>query len=142
MTINDAAQETTQAAASPTAMRAPKWFAALGLAAGLGAVVASSCCVVPLALATLGASASALGRLELVASWRIPFLAVSTLAIVGGWAAWWWKHPVACDSGSTCASPDRSRATLALLLCASAIAVAAGSWGYIDPMLLKLFRGH
>ena len=50
MTINDAAQETTQAAASPSNMRAPKWFAALGLAAGLGAVVASSCCVVPLAL--------------------------------------------------------------------------------------------
>ena len=143
MTINDAAQETTQAAASPPATpAAPKWFAALGLAAGLGAVVASSCCVIPLALATLGASASVLGGLELVASWRIPFLAVSTLAIAGGWAAWWWKHPVACNSGSTCASPDRSRATLALLLCASAIVLAAGSWGYIDPMLLKLFRGH
>jgi mercuric ion transport protein len=43
---------------------------------------------------------------------------------------------------STCASPGRSRATLALLLCASAIVVAAASCGYIDPMLLKLFWGR
>jgi mercuric ion transport protein len=33
-------------------------------------------------------------------------------------------------------------ATLALLLCASAIVLAAASWGYIDPMLLKLVRGR
>ena len=142
MTVNDAAQETTQAAASPSAMRAPKWFAALGLTAGLSAVVASSCCVIPLGLAALGAGASVLGDLELVAAWRVPFLTASALAIVGGWGAWWWKRPAACVSGSTCASPDRSRATLALLVCASVIVVMAGSWGYIDPILLKLFRGR
>jgi mercuric ion transport protein len=143
MTINDAAQETTPAAKSPPAMpAAPKWFAALGLAAGLGAVVASSCCVIPLGLAALGAGASVLGGLELVAAWRVPFLTISALAIVGGWGAWWWKRPVACVSGSACASPERSRATLALLLCALAIVLAAGSWGYIDPMLLKLYRGR
>ena len=143
MTINDVAQEKTPAGASPPAMpAAPKWFAALGLVTGLGAVVASSCCVIPLALATLGASASVLGGLEVVAAGRIPFLAVSALAIIGGWGAWWLKRPTACISGSSCASPDRSRATLALLLCASAIVVAAASWGYIDPLLLKLFRGR
>lgn len=143
MTINDAAQEATPAAASPPATpAAPKWFAALGLAAGLGAVVASSCCVIPLGLAGLGASTSVLGGLELVAAWRIPFLAFSAFAIIGGWAAWWWKRPILCVSGSTCASPDRSRATLALLLCASVIVAAAASWGYIDPILLELFRGR
>jgi mercuric ion transport protein len=121
---------------------APKCFAALGRAAGLGAVVASSCCVIPLGLAALGAGASVLGGVELVAAWRAPFLTVSGLAIVGGWGAWWWKRPVACVSESACASPERSRATLGLLLCASTIVLAAGSWGYIDPALFKLFGGH
>jgi mercuric ion transport protein len=32
--------------------------------------------------------------------------------------------------------------TLALLLCASITALAAASWGYIDPALLKLLRGR
>lgn len=143
MTINDAAQETKPAAASPSAMpAAPKWFAALGLAAGFGAVVASSCCVIPLGLAALGAGASVLGGLEFVAALRVPFLTVSALAIAGGWGAWWWKRPAACVSGSGCASPERSRATLALLASASLIVAAAASWGYIDPVLLKLFRGR
>jgi mercuric ion transport protein len=142
-TINDAAQETTSAAAPPRPMpAAPKWFAALGLVAGFGAVVASSCCAIPLGLAALGAGASVLGGFESVAAWRVPFLTVSALAIIGGWTAWRLKCPVACVSGLSCASPARSSATLALLLCASAIVFVAASWGYIDPMLLKLFRGH
>ncbi len=32
--------------------------------------------------------------------------------------------------------------TLALLLCASAILLAAANWSDIDPVLLKLFRAH
>lgn len=143
MIINDAVQRMTPAVASPPAMpAAPKWFAALGLVAGLGAVVASSCCVIPLGLAALGAGASVLGGLEMVAEWRVPFLAVSALAIVGGWGAWWWKRPAGCVSGSACASPQRSHTTLSLLLCASLIVVLAASWDYIDPVLLKLFRGR
>jgi hypothetical protein len=54
----------------------------------------------------------------------------------------WLNRPVACASDESCASPERSRSTLALLLCASAIVLAAASWGYIDPALLKLFRGR
>jgi mercuric ion transport protein len=143
MTINDAAQETTPAASSPSAAPTlPKWFAALGFVAGLGAVVASSCCVIPLGFAALGASASVLGGLEAVAAWRVTLLSVSALAIVGGWGAWWLKRPVACASGESCASLERSRPTLALLLCGSAIVLAAASWSCIDPMLLKLFRGQ
>lgn len=143
MTIDDTAQETTPViAAADSARVAPKWLAALGLTAGFGAVVASSCCVVPLGLAALGASASVLGGLEMVAAWRVPFLAVGALAVASGWGAWWLKRSAACAPGSACASAGRSRATLALLLCASAIMLAAASWGYIDPMLLRLFRGR
>jgi mercuric ion transport protein len=139
MTTNDAAQATKPAVASPPA---PTWFAALGLVAGLGAVVASSCCVIPLGLAALGAGAGILGGLEIIAEWRVPLLATSASAIVGGWGAWWWKRPAPCASGSACASPQRSRATLGLLLCVSLIVVLAASWSYIDPVLLKFFKGR
>lgn len=142
MTINDASQETAPVASLPAMPATSKWFAAVGLVAGLGAVVASSCCVIPLGLAALGAGASVFGGLEMVAAWRVPFLAVSASAMAGGWGAWWWKRPAPCISGSTCASPQRSRATLALLLCASLIVALAASWGYIDPVLLKMFRGQ
>lgn len=142
MNINDAAHDETPAVSSPPAAATePKWLAALGVVAGLGAVVASSCCVIPLGLAALGAGASVLGGLEAVAAWRVPLLFVSALAIVGGWGAWM-KRPVACASGASCASPERSRSTLSLLLCASAIVLAAASWSYIDPMLLELLRGR
>jgi mercuric ion transport protein len=143
MTINDTARETTPATSSSADLPAsPKWFAALGLLAGLGAVVASSCCAIPLGLAALGAGAGVLGGLETIAEWRVPLLSISALAIVGGWAAWWVKRPIACASGTGCASPQRSRTTLALLLCASMTVVAAASWGHIDPALLKLVRGR
>ncbi|MGJ0508867.1 MAG: mercury transporter MerT [Methylocystis sp.] len=96
----------------------------------------------PLGLAALRAGAGVLGGLEAVAEWRTPFLLISALAIIGGWGAWWLKRPVACAFGESCASPQRSRATLALLLCASITMTAAASWGYIDPALLKLFRSR
>jgi mercuric ion transport protein len=140
MTIDDTAQEGRTASASPPAAGAPKWLAALGFVASLGAVVASSCCVIPLGLAALDAGASVLGGLEAVAAWRIPLLSISALGIIGGWGSWWVKRPTACASGENCASTERSRVTLALLLCASAILLAAASWSYIDPVLLKLLR--
>ena len=143
MTVNHAAQKTTPDASSSSAAPAtPKCFAAFGLVAALGAVVASSCCVIPLGLSTLGAGASLLGGLEAVAMWRAPLLSVSALALVVGWGAWWLTRPVACASDASCASPGRSRATLTLLLCASTAVLAAASWSYIDPMLLKLFGGR
>lgn len=143
MTINDVTDETTPNASSPAASpAAPRWLAALGLVAGLWAVIASSCCVIPLGLAAVGAGAGVFGGLELLAEWRVLFLSISALAIVGGWGAWWWKRPDACVAGPSCAPSGRSRATLTLLLCASAVVLTAASWSYIDPMLIKLVRGR
>jgi mercuric ion transport protein len=136
MAVNDASQKKPTASARPGS---PNWLAALGLITGLGAVVASSCCVIPLGLAALGAGASVVGGLELIAAWRVPLLAASALTIGGGWSAWWMRRSAICASKANC-SVERSRSTLALLLCASALTVAAASWSYIDPMLLKLFR--
>jgi mercuric ion transport protein len=143
MAMNHATERTTPTASPHSVAPAtPKWLGALGLFAGLGAVIASSCCVVPLGLAAVGAGAGFFGSLELLVEWRVPLLSISALAIVGGWGAWGWKRPDACVAGSNCISSERSRATLALLLCASAVVLAAAGWGSIDPMLIKLVRGR
>lgn len=143
MTTQDTAQGSPPAVSPPAHLpAAPKWFAAFGLVAGVGAIIASSCCVIPLGLAAVGAGASIFGGLEMVAEWRVPLLSLSGLAIAGGWGAWWFKQPVACEPWTSCATPQRSRSTLALLLCASTIVLAAASWDYIDPVLLKLIRSH
>lgn len=135
--------DTAPVVSSPARLPAsPKWFAGFGLVAGLGAIIASSCCVIPLGLAALGAGASVLGGLEMVAEWRGPLLSLSGLAIAGGWGAWWFNRPIACDPGAGCATPQRSRSTIALLLCASIIVLAAAAWGDIDPVLLKLVRSR
>jgi mercuric ion transport protein len=142
MVIDNGMQSAAPAEAAPrTTVGAPAWFGAMGLVAGLGAVVASSCCVIPLGLAALGAGAGVLGALAAMSALRLPFLAVSGAAVAGGWAAWW-RRPTACVPGSGCAPLERSRATLALLLCATAIVAAAAIWAYVDPVLLKLLRGR
>ena len=137
MTSDDATKNATDAIPN-----ASKWLAGVGAVAGIGAVIASSCCVIPLGLAAIGAGAGVFGGLEAFIAWRVPMLSVSALAIVGGWSAWWIKRPVACGVGTDCASPERSRSTLALLLAASIIVLAAASWSQIDPMLMKLLRAR
>lgn len=114
----------------------------MGLLAGLGAVVASSCRVIPFGLPALGAGAGILGGLETIAEWRTALLLVSAVAIVAGWGDGWLKGPIACAPGANCASHQRSYPTLTLLLCGTITVVMATSWGYCDLPLLKLIRGR
>lgn len=141
MTINDAGQAVTSAS-SPPAAATSKWLAGAGLVAGLGAVIASSCCVLPLGLAAIGAGAGVIGVLNEVAAWRVPLLSVSALAVAGGWGAWWMKRREACAIDPHCATPSRRQSTTTLLALATVTVIAAAGWDHIDPALFKLFAGH
>lgn len=116
-------------------------FAVAGGVAGLGAIAAAaSCCIMPLALASLGAGAGIFGTLEALASWRMPLLGASVIAVAVGWFVWWRKRRVACDAGSTCTARARSPASFLLLLLASLIVVTAIGWNHFEPYLLKLVQ--
>lgn len=140
MSNNDAEQ--SAGVSSPPPVVTLKLLAGAGLAAGLGAVIASSCCVLPLGLAAIGASAGVFGVINELAAWRIPLLSLSALAVAGGWGAWWMKRREACATGPHCATPARTQSTTTLLMLASVIMIAAAGWEHIDPVLLKLFKGH
>jgi mercuric ion transport protein len=113
-------------------------LATVGAVTGFAGVLASSCCVIPLALGSLGAGAGAFGALEAIAPWRLPILAGGGLALVGAWGLWWRKR-VAC-AGASCAAPRRSGLTLGILALATKIMLAAAAWPLLEPFMMKLMR--
>ena len=141
MALNDTAPFAAPAEAKPVSRTlAGGLLAAFGAVTGIGAVLASSCCVVPLLLSSLGAGAGLFSVLEVLVPWRTPLLVGSALAIAGGWVVWWRKQPVTCEPNSVCATPGRSRALMAALMVASLIVVTATIWDDLEPLLLKLMR--
>ena len=114
-------------------------LAALGIIAGLGAIAASSCCVIPLALASLGAGAGVFSMLEALIPWRVPLLVASGASVAAGWFIWSRKQS-GCDAGSACATRRRSRTSFALLLIASLAVATAIGWNYLELPLLMLVR--
>ena len=125
-------------ASTPVPGAANYALALVGIATGIGAIAASSCCVVPLVLAAFGAGAGVFGMLEALASWRVPLLIVSAIGVAVGWFAWWRKRNASCEVGSACATPASSRTSLTLLVLASLIVATAIGWDHIEPALLKL----
>src|SRR5258708_23731541 len=80
------------------------------IAAGgiLGAVLASSCCVLPLVLFSVGISGAWIGNLTALAPYK-PYFGAGTLALLGyGYYLVYVKPKQACADGS-CARPLPSR---------------------------------
>ena len=71
----------------------------------IGAVLASTCCIVPLVLITLGASGAWIGNLRALKDYQ-PFFVVLTLSFLaaGFWQVYW-KSDKSCDDDSVCATP-------------------------------------
>ena len=108
------------------------------LAAGslAGAVLASSCCIVPLVLLTLGVSGAWISTLTALAPYQPVFL----LATVGFLGTGFWtiyrKPKIACEEGSHCASPSSDRIVKAALWIATTLVVAALGINLLAPLFL------
>jgi mercuric ion transport protein len=127
-------QHDTVSANGTTPADAPTGLlATVGTVLGLGALLASSCCVLPLLLGGLGAGAGVFTALEALSPLRLPLLALGGFAVMVGWWLWWRKH-------SACTPPRFSRAVLGVLVLASLVVATATAWVYLEPVLLKLMR--
>jgi mercuric ion transport protein len=113
---------------------------AVGAAVGLGAVLASSCCVVPLLLGGVGAGAGVFGVLETLAFLRLPLIVLGGLAVAGGWWLWWRRRSQTCERETACARAPRSIAPTLVLGVATLLVAAAMAWDFIEPVLLRLLR--
>src|SRR6266568_5962870 len=97
------------------------------MAAGglLGALVASSCCILPLTLFGLGVSGAWIGNFTRLAPYQAYFV-VATLAFLGyGYWLVYRSSTRACGDGEACASPLPNRIVTTSLILATILVVAA-----------------
>lgn len=109
-----------------------KLLAAGGLLAALGA---SSCCILPLVLLSLGASGAWIGNLTALAPYQ-PYFVAAALAFLafGFWRVY--RRPAAvCAEGSACATPRSTRLTKIGLWATAVLVLAAVTFPYTAPLL-------
>jgi len=100
------------------------WLAAGGV---IGAVMASSCCIAPLVLLTLGVSGAWIGNLTALEPYKPVFLGVALVFIGLGFRQVYFKPKPACEDGSYCARPERAIVTKTALWVATLVVVLAAS---------------
>jgi mercuric ion transport protein len=117
------------------------WFAGLGVVAGLGAIAASSCCVLPLALAGIGVTGAALGVLAILVYLRPFLLGAAVLALVAGWVQFLRRRAASCDTDECCAAPASSNRMAMVLSVGTALVTAGVIWKpYVEPLLIEFVR--
>jgi mercuric ion transport protein len=108
------------------------------LAAGsvVGALAASSCCILPLALFSLGVSGAWIGNLTRLAPYQ-PYIIAATVALLA--CGYWLVHrasQVACADDAACARPLPNRLVKTALIGATALVVAALGFDLLAPLFL------
>jgi mercuric ion transport protein len=106
-----------------------------------GALAASSCCVLPLALAGLGAGSAVFGGLEVLANWRPLLLGGAVVVVLVGWTLFFWRRSAASCVDGSCAVYTPAKSAGVYLSVATAFIAVSIIWDpYIEPVLLKLVR--
>lgn len=110
-----------------------QWIAAGSI---LGALAASSCCILPLVLFSLGMSGAWIANFTALAPYK-PYFAAGTLALLGyGYYLVYMKPRQVCADGS-CARPLPNHLVKSSMWVATALVVAALSFDMIAPLLLQ-----
>ncbi len=123
-----------------TRVPAAGWLAGIGATVGFGALAASSCCVLPLALAGLGTGGAVFSGLEVLANWRLFLQGSAAMVLLAAWGAFLRRRSVARIGGS-CAARTSWRSTRLFLSLGTAFVVLSLIWEpYIEPFLLKFIR--
>jgi len=106
------------------------------MAAGglLGAVAASSCCIVPLALFSVGVGGAWIGNLTALAPYQPIFTAVAIGFLGYGYYLAYRKPKAVCAEDAACARPLPNRIVRIALWSASVLLVAAITFPYVAPL--------
>jgi mercuric ion transport protein len=103
----------------------------------LGALAASSCCIVPLLLFSLGISGAWIGNLTALAPYKPIFVAGTTGILGYGYYLVYWKPRGACADDAACARPVPNRIVQVALWFATLLVAAAFLFDYVAPVLLS-----
>lgn len=118
------------AVSEETSDRKKTLFAAGGV---IGAILASTCCIAPLVLVTLGISGAWIGNLTALEPYKPYFAAVALISIALGFRQVYFNAKPACVDGSYCARPESSLITKSVLWLATVLVVLALTIGWWAP---------
>jgi mercuric ion transport protein len=103
----------------------------------IGALAASSCCILPVALFSLGVSGAWIGNFTQLAPYQ-PYFIAATLAFIGtGYWLVYRSSKVACAEGESCARPLPNKFVKIALIAATVIVIAAWAFDYVAPYVLS-----
>lgn len=106
----------------------------------LGALAASTCCIVPLILFSLGVSGAWIGNLTALEPYKPIFIAI-TFGFLG-YGYWMvYRKPKACAEGETCARPLPNRLVKSALWASTFLIVIALFWNWIAPVIAPILLG-
>lgn len=104
----------------------------------LGALAMTSCCILPLALVSLGVTGVFIGKLGALYQYHWYFLAFATAALGYGFWKAYRPAPVDCDDGA-CARPVNRTLMRAILWVSAAIVLFAVAFPYLAPIMLGAY---
>ncbi len=119
---------------APDSRRSQTLLAAGGL---LGALAASSCCILPLALFSLGIGGAWIGNFTQLAPYQ-PYFIAATLLFLG--TGYWLVHRAskrACAADTACARPLPNRLVKGALIVATVLVSTALAFDFLAPRLLN-----
>ncbi len=100
----------------------------------LGALAASSCCIVPLALFGLGVSGAWIGNLTQLAPYQPYFIAATAACLGGGYWLRYRSRKIACADGEVCARPLSNRLVTMGLILATVLVIGALALDFLAPL--------
>lgn len=110
--------------------------ARLVVAGGIvGALAASSCCLLPLALFTLGVSGAWIGNLTALAPYK-PYFVPVTIGLLGYGYCLVYLRPKRACAGASCAHPLSDRLVKLGLWIATVLVASALAFDFVAPLLL------
>ena len=102
------------------------------LAGGVAAILASTCCLGPLVLITLGFSGAWIGNLTVLEPYRPIFIGAALVALFFAGRRIW-RADVACAPGEVCAVPQTKRSYKLLFGVVLTLVLIALAFPYIAP---------
>jgi mercuric ion transport protein len=113
--------------------RAQAFAAAGGL---LGALAASSCCILPVVLFSLGISGAWIGNFTQLAPYKPYFVIATAVFVACGYWLVYRSSKLACADGEACARSLPNRIVKIVLVTATVLVIAAFGFDYVAPYLL------
>lgn len=111
--------------------------ALLSIGGILAAIGASSCCVIPLALFTLGVSGAWIADLTALAPYQPLFVALAVACVGGGFVLSRRRRQAACAEGSSCVRPASGRIVRFGLWTAAVLVIVAVVFPRLAPLIMS-----